>query len=154
MIKTYEKACLLSLYHSPYLLWLEPLRPPLRYANSFHALAPSHVLCPLSGNYSPLFAWLTLTHPSGTSLMSPLLRSLPRPLVLVFLHLYLAVWCLLPCFLLSFFSILQLYMSASISPIDSEFPEGISCSPKFDTGYLDDADTSTAQRSVFCQRKE
>lgn len=76
-------------------------------ANCFHALAPSHVLCPLSGNFSALFGGLPPTHPSGTSLMSPLQRNLPQASILVSPHLHLTVWYLSSCFPLSPFPNLQ-----------------------------------------------
>lgn len=39
----------------------------------------------------PLLAWLTPTHPSGISQMSPLSKSLPQPSILVSLHLHLCM---------------------------------------------------------------
>lgn len=57
-VRTYKKARLLSLHRSPSPLKLEPHKPSFWFldcANCFHALAPSRVLCPLSGDFSPLF---------------------------------------------------------------------------------------------------
>lgn len=117
------------LISSPYLL--EPHRTPLGYANSFHTLAPSHVLCPRSGNFS-LFIWLTPTHPLGTSFSvtsskkpSPTIHSgyPPSPPGCM-------VSLTLICFLLSPFPSLQLCISLLWSPPpDHNFPAGTSCCP-------------------------
>lgn len=56
---------LLSSHRSPSPQKLEPHKPSfwfLGYTNCFHALAPSHVLCPLSGNFSP--PWLAASYSS------------------------------------------------------------------------------------------